>query len=173
MPGGVVCQLATFKCSTLESRGSFETKQDALKLAQFLSRFMIFSAGSLLRWIAPGGLLPSKPIWKDYEWENGGRTSAKQVKCLFLPMCDLNIALITTSADTRLGIAHRIAPWKRCFCGSAGALGTRPLRLPKLMTSLWRCFARFLGWGNVTCDVTARFLCYDSKELSEQARSEF
>ena len=64
MIGGVVCQLATFKCSTLESRGSFETKQDALKLAQFLSRFMIFSAGSCLRWIAPGGLLPSKPIWK-------------------------------------------------------------------------------------------------------------
>jgi len=57
MPGGVVCQLATFKCSTLESRGSFETKQDALKLAQFLSRFMIFSAGSFAvdcsGWIAP------------------------------------------------------------------------------------------------------------------------
>ena len=85
-------------------------------------------------------------------------------------MCDLNIALITTSADTRLGIASTMETlllWLSwCVRDATPPLTTRPLRLPKLMTSLWRCFARFLGWGNVTCDVTSFFcvsmvMCYN------------
>eukprot|EP00434_Breviolum_minutum_P022871 symbB.v1.2.020180.t1/scaffold1684.1/size105940/3 len=79
------------------------------------------------------------------------KTQAAQQRTPYHPLCCQILQLMQKDNDWRGCVPtcdfqmHRTShlPWNRCLCGSAGALGTRPLRLPKLMTSLWRCFARW------------------------------